>query len=221
MNLRAQALAIVVTTFPFGSQAVAHAMLKPGGALEPRNSRSDLKTGPCGGVAVDENKRTTVAAGQSINLEWEETVNHPGYFRLILIAGDGTQLTSVQPIVVMDRYDDTQNGQVIAADSSTWHHFSTTVTVPDVSCEKCAFEFVQVMTDRNPPTNYHSCADVRITGGTTVISTSTTSEPSATETSTASSTATGAEDEDALATPAAPTGVQVDVWRGSPPAAPQ
>jgi hypothetical protein len=188
--------------------AHAHARLKVGSALEPRSGASNLKSSPCGGVAAVEANRKTLNAGAAVNVQWEETINHPGYFRLLLLDATGAPKLdgAGAPIVILDRYDDDQN---TAASDAAPHQFSTNVTMPDIDCADCIVQFIQVMTDRTPPTNYYSCADVKIekSGGTGTDTDTGTDTNTSTETATATSTDTGT----ASGPLPAPSGVIVDV----------
>lgn len=137
---------------------LAHARFKVTGVLKPRTIESGLKTPPCGGASVDETRRVSLVKGQTIKVEWEETINHPGLFK-ISFSQDG--VTGFETNLIKEVQDD-QNGAITYADPSSWHQFSTELLVPNVVCDKCAFQLIQVMTDSNPPTMYYSCADVSI-----------------------------------------------------------
>lgn len=140
-------------------QALAHARFKVTGTLKPRSIESGLKTPPCGDIAVDETRRVSLTKGQTLKVEWEETINHTGLFK-IFFSQDGENGFGSNPI---KEIQDDQNGSIVYADPNSWHQFSTEIQVPDVLCDKCTFQLIQVMTDTNPPSMYYSCADVKIT----------------------------------------------------------
>ncbi len=172
--------------------AFAHARwVLTGGALKPRTDSSGLKEpAPCGGAAVNESRRAELTAGESLELKWEETVNHPGHYR-IAFSPDG--VTGFDDNIIQDNIEDTQD------DANVPHQYSLTITVPDIECDKCAFQLIQVMTE-NPaaPRNYNSCADVKIVKG------------GATTTDTSTATGTDAEPEP-TGTPAAPQNLKIEV----------
>lgn len=151
-------LGLVVAT-----PAFAHARLKPGGTLAPRDTNSGIKTGPCGAtpITTDPAKRTLLTPGQTLTISWEETVNHTSYFR-IAYSLDGR--TGFDQHVLLDKIVDNQSGAINFSNPATYHQFSATVQVPNIECEQCTIQLIQVMLD-NPasPSNYYSCADVRIT----------------------------------------------------------
>lgn len=135
------------------SEVFAHARLKSNSATPPRNNNAGLKSGPCGGIART-NSPTTLNAGDTITLEWEETVQHPGYYLFSFSEAND------QNFVLLLNVPDTQD-----TSNDLPHQYSATITVPNVNCEACTLQMIQVMTE-NPasPRNYYSCADIRIVG---------------------------------------------------------
>jgi hypothetical protein len=153
---------LMTTLAGWASWAFAHARLDPTKSLKPRSDSSGLKTAPCGDVAAttDASKRTELVAGSTLTIEWQETIDHPGWFR-IAFSPDGE--TGFDDNVLKDDITDDKDGSGIRYDDpSTYVAFKTTIKVPDEPCEGCSIQLIQVMTDRNPPTNYYSCADIRI-----------------------------------------------------------
>lgn len=136
-------------------EGVAHARLKQNANIVPRSTDSGIKdpNGPCG-----PNPRLTpreFAPGSSISVDWEETINHPGQFEFYLSQGNDQnfQLLKIVP-------DD----QDTAISGTAYHQFTTTITFPaGVTCNACTLQMIQLMTDRNPPTKYFNCADVKLT----------------------------------------------------------
>lgn len=189
------------------SEASAHARLKLTGTLKPRSDSSGLKVGPCGNVAVDETKRVTLQAGDTLTVEWEETINHPGSFKFSFSENGTTGFESN----LLKEVPDTQDGPVTFDDPATYHQYTTTLQVPDVTCDKCAIQLIQVMTENDPPSFYYSCADVKITGGSTTAGEDT---DTSTSTSTSTSTASSADGGDSSSDkPAPPSNLKVKVKR--------
>jgi hypothetical protein len=131
-----------------------HARMKSDSAIVPRNSSDSLKTGPCGGVARTSAPKV-YAPGSTITVKWEETINHPGRFEFYFSAANDTNF------VLLKTVNDTMDSS-----NDLPHQYSTTVTLPSTPCENCTLQMIQVMTDRSPPSNYYSCADIRIQGAT-------------------------------------------------------
>lgn len=142
----------------YSGLATSHARLNPMQKPFPRSDSSGLKVAPCGGVAatVDPTKRTVLQRGQQLEVKFQETINHPGHYRIAFSpAGD----TGFDDNILLDNILDIQEGAV-SVDNP--RDYKVTVTVPDMVCDKCAIQLIQVMTDRNPPANYYSCADISI-----------------------------------------------------------
>lgn len=154
-NLGVVVFSAVVTALFFlpVHTAHAHARWKPDSAvLKPRSNSDGLKTGPCGAVA-----RTTTPAqftpGQMVEVEWEETINHPGFYRIAFsLAGD----TGFDSAVLYSAAD------TLGTETALPHRYKATITLPMQTCESCTLQLIQVMTDRTPPSNYYSCADIKI-----------------------------------------------------------
>jgi hypothetical protein len=127
--------------------AQGHALWDPNGLIKPRSNRDDIKTGPCGVART--NTAVTLAAGSTINLEIERTIYHQGYFRIAFSPASDQGFDSN---VLVERFPET----------SAQRYYSISVTLPDVECQACTLQLIQVMLDRNPPTNYYSCADIRL-----------------------------------------------------------
>lgn len=134
----------------------AHARLKPAGILIPRSTSSGLKTGPCGGLPRSATA-VTLTAGSVIQIEWEETVQHPGRYEFAVSPANDSSFARL--LIVPDTQDDV---------ATLPHQYKASFTVPNIVCERCTFQMIQVMTE-NPaaPTNYYSCADIKIVAGAT------------------------------------------------------
>lgn len=127
--------------------ASAHIRLLPEEVI-PRSSSDSLKTAPCGGVAKTA-QPTILSPGASVTLNWEETIEHPGWFR---IAFSPAADLGFDDHILLDRIPD-RNSYI------TSRFYSATVTLPQTTCTDCTLQLIQVMTDRSPPTNY-TCADI-------------------------------------------------------------
>ncbi len=136
------ALAVVPET-SFG-----HARLRLDGTVPPRNTSTGLKTGPCGGLPRT-NTPTILTVGQPLTVQWEQVINHPGYYRIAFspAADTGFDQNVLVPMV--------QN--VIGQ-----QFFETTITVPNTPCTDCTLQLEMYMTEVNPPSIYYSCGDVEI-----------------------------------------------------------
>lgn len=114
----------------------------------PRVADDNIKEGraPCGGPRGS--VVHSLVAGEPLTIEFDETVAHPGHFELRFSeAGDV----------------DWQMLDANIPDQGGVGSYTHTFDVPEVECDDCTLQFIQVMTDRNPPTNYYNCIDVEIT----------------------------------------------------------
>jgi hypothetical protein len=127
-------------------EALAHAhFIYP----RPRVAQT-FKIGPCGGIP----RRGTpliARAGETITVEWDETVDHPGYYQILFSMGGDADF-----FLLLDAIPDVE----IPA-GQTRVRYSTPVTLPDAPCAEGTLQLIQYMTE-NPdhPELYFSCADV-------------------------------------------------------------
>lgn len=134
-------------------QVSAHTRWKPGGIVAPRADGqglypTDLKTGPCGDLPRTATP-ARLTAGATIEVEFESTIYHQGHFR-----------------IAFSQVDDAGFDQHVLVDSipdyANQPDRRLSLTLPDVECDACTLQLIQVMLDRSPPTNYYSCADIQL-----------------------------------------------------------
>lgn len=132
-----------------------------------------LKEGPCGRAGGGRSATVTeLASGSQVRVVWNEYVDHPGHFRIafdadgdddfvdpVCLSGCATRAPEIalygDPSVLLDGIADTPEGG----------EGSAVVTLPDVECERCTLQVIQVMYDKPPfvtPGNdiYYQCADL-------------------------------------------------------------
>ena len=150
MSSRLLFVFLVIAVSFFGVKVFAHARLKPLGGLVPRSSNAGIKVGPCGGYPRTSNP-VVFSPGQTITVEWEETINHPGRFEFYFSSANETNFQLLKTVI------DTQDTGALP------HQYSTTLTLPNASCNDCTLQMIQVMTE-NPqsPSLYFSCADLKL-----------------------------------------------------------
>jgi MYXO-CTERM domain-containing protein len=164
----------VATLLSFGlavaswsGSAYAHIKLK---APKSRDPNTELKSPPCGPAV---SKRSTNVAmftpGQKIMVEWDETIQHPGHYRIAFDV-DGQDFkdpTSFTDIATAGK--DLGSGVTVLMDgimdmTGRGAAYKVEITLPDVECETCTLQLIQVMTDKSPYGNgddiYHECADL-------------------------------------------------------------
>lgn len=171
----------LITAFARGSYA--HVQLDQPTRRQTELSGSGLeqKTWPCGRNARSANV-TVLQPGQTITVRWTETIQHPGHFR---IAFDQDGQDGFQDPVCLTNCDtlssptfDFNNDPGILMDNipdQVTDTYEVQVTLPNVECENCTLQLIQVMYDKPPYTTepddplsddmYYQCADLALRPG--------------------------------------------------------
>lgn len=172
--------------------AVIHAhfkLLEPASWLIEDNRGDPQKAGPCGGTNTDYGKPSYIigkaVGGQKLHLKVQETIYHPGHYRVALAVNSPTELP-VDPDTTTRESDRgpwsvsavIQNPAKIPvlADGLFVHATRPTgamepweadVQLPNINCRKCTLQVAQFMADHgfnNPGGySYHHCANLQIT----------------------------------------------------------
>lgn len=133
----------------WGGGVNAHTRWSADGSTPGRSNADNLKVAPCGN-AVRTSGPTILRAGSTVTLNWESTIYHQGYFMVSFSPEDDE---SFEEHVLIDNIPE-RIGSV--------GPYSAEVTLPSTPCDNCTLQLIQVMLDRSPPTNYYSCADIRL-----------------------------------------------------------
>ena len=169
--------------------AAAHAHFK---LMEPaswiiENERGDpQKAGPCGGTNTDYGKPsfiiTKVQGGSMLHLKIQETIYHPGHYRVALAVNSPLEL----PVDAAVETIATEKGprsvsaaimnpvkMPLLADGLFVHTakpeaaYEADIRLPNINCKKCTLQVAQFMADHalnNPGGySYHHCAELQIT----------------------------------------------------------
>lgn len=179
-SLAAGALAAAACTLA-PAPAGAHFVLKAPASWQTQDALgSPQKAPPCGDEAggMITGEITSFAPGQTIDITIEETIFHPGHYRIALAVNDRSELP--EPPVVTPA--DTPCGSVdimdppvfpVLADGVLAHTSkldgpqTVQVTLPsDVTCDHCTLQIIEFMSNHglNNPGGcfYHHCADISI-----------------------------------------------------------
>ena len=123
---------------------------------------------PCGDPDPGRSIATSFAPGATIYVTWTETISHPGHFRISF--DDDGQDDFVDPGSYTDfytapsvLYDNIANPIDVTA-------FAYRVTLPNIECDTCTLQLMQVLTDKPPYTSgsnsddlHRICADLTLT----------------------------------------------------------
>ncbi|HEY2844426.1 MAG TPA: SCE4755 family polysaccharide monooxygenase-like protein [Bryobacteraceae bacterium] len=186
------ALAATAAIAPFAS---AHfRLLEPASWIEENPMGDPQKLGPCGGTSANAakgkaanpgtptNMVTKAQGGQKLHIKLQETVYHPGHYRISLAVNSRAELpgdpivttrdTEKGPWSVSAIIDKTPKPPVLldglfVHDSKQVDPWETDVTLPNISCAKCTLQIVQFMAEHGRNSDgdftYHHCAELQIT----------------------------------------------------------
>ncbi len=174
------------------SAAQAHISLEQAGTHKSRNGDQFIKEGPCGkaGSVRGENVYE-YSPGETISIEVKEFIPHPGYFR-IAFDDDGDDAFE-DPQSINPPYrdclddpkdhcgaDDFYNNESVLMDELDMHNnteskgtYTWDVKLPNVQCENCTLQIIQVMEDVFPihapftpgeEDIYYQCIDLTLSG---------------------------------------------------------
>ncbi|HEY0134005.1 MAG TPA: SCE4755 family polysaccharide monooxygenase-like protein [Nannocystis sp.] len=164
--------------------AQAHFVLQSPAALSEQNVLGDpQKAPPCGddGSAVATGMVTSYKAGDVITITIDETIFHPGHYRVALAMNDISELPEPPPVTPADT--DCGSAPIanppvfpVLADGIFLHDQpfdgpqSFDITIPaNVSCDNCTLQVIQFMSKHglNNPGGcyYHHCANIAVEGG--------------------------------------------------------
>jgi hypothetical protein len=141
MRSRWVLMASLVCSFghTYAGSANAHALFA---APAPRDQQDGYKDGSACGVPFAASQPvTSYAPGQAVNVQWLETVDHPGCF-LIELSADGDQ-----SFEILGRKSHSNPPPPEAATSAAPRHWSLDVTLPSSPCSNCTLRLRQLMLD--------------------------------------------------------------------------
>jgi len=183
---RVSLLVLGMAAFP--SLADAHfRLLAPTSWLIENQLGDPQKAGPCGGTNADYGKPsyavTEVKGGTLLHVKVQETVYHPGHYRISLAVNSPTELpVDPQAQTMVNDKGETMSvsGAIMSpvaapvlADGLFQHNaktaepFETDVAIPNINCKSCTLQVAQFM-EMHPMNNpggftYHHCAVLHVT----------------------------------------------------------
>jgi hypothetical protein len=189
MKKSARVLFALVVASAATAPAVVQAhfkLLEPASWIVESERGDPQKAAPCGAVpdAKQTDAVTKVTGGSKLHLKVQETIYHPGHYRVALAVNSRTELP-VDPITV-ERMTERGPYSVwaaiqspvqlpVIADGLFQHYtrpaspqtFETDIQLPNITCQKCTLQVIQFMAEHayNQPGgySYHHCADLAIT----------------------------------------------------------
>jgi len=185
MNRYLSGLIVASATGILAPLAHAHfKLIEPASWIEEDDRGDPQKLAPCGGTLADGGTRTQavteVTGGQMLRVIVDETIYHPGHFRIALARR--ANWLPADPVATMK---DTENGPrsasgkietdpqpPILVDGLWPHHerrtgiWETEIEIPNIDCENCFLQIIQFMEEhpgfREGGFSYHHCAVLNI-----------------------------------------------------------
>ena len=168
---------------------VTHAhfkLIEPASWLVEDNRGDPQKAGPCGGTNADYGKPSYIVGqamgGSKLHVKVQETIYHPGHYRVALAVNSPAELPVDPKATTMDTEKGPRSVSAeiqspvqmpVLADGLFAHTarvadpFETDVTLPNINCKKCTLQVIQFMAEHavnNPGMfTYHHCAALQIT----------------------------------------------------------
>jgi len=159
--------------------AEAHiTLMNPPSWVVENNNGDPQKTAPCGGGGTATNSVTTYRVGQRVEVQWKETIGHPGHFRISIASdradfedppvetsnGDGVSGNSMSaeimnpvayPVLLDGLFPRPSVGLPQAAP------FEQEIVIPDMP-GPATLQVTQFMAQHGPGYFYYHCADINI-----------------------------------------------------------
>ncbi len=168
MNFMARSLALPLALL-VSNAALAHFDMDKAGTLKSRYGRKEIKKGPCGRKdGVRGANVFTFQPGETINVAIDEFIPHPGYFRIAFDQDGDDEFINPATVLPINRAclsdpadkcgaTDFYNTPGVLMDNLSPHkagsfnqRYSWDVKLPDVECDNCTLQVIQVMTDAFP-----------------------------------------------------------------------
>jgi hypothetical protein len=166
-------------------------LLEPPSRIVEDQRGDPQKAAPCGGATGVTPTMSGVVSqavgGSKLHLKWQETIYHPGFYRVALAVKSLDELPP-DPVAVVRQTEKgpfSVSGAIqsnpqkpVLADGLNLHHerpaagtqlapFETDITLPNINCEKCTLQVIQFMEahglNKDGDYTYHHCADIKIT----------------------------------------------------------
>jgi hypothetical protein len=179
------ALLLTLTCAPL---AVGHfKLIEPASWLVEGANGDPQKAAPCGGTSqnpgMPSNAIGKITGGTKLHLKVQETVFHPGYYRVALAVNSRAELPKDPDVVTAQGARGPQSvaGTImypvrppVLADGLFPHterpapmFWETDIDIPNISCPKCTLQIIQFMAahglNADGDYSYHHCADLQIT----------------------------------------------------------
>ena len=190
MHSRLSACLLLLLTGPVAGAAHAHFAVDFSDTHTSRYGPGEIKSEPCGRPDGERGDNIhTYAPGETITLSWVEYVAHPGYFRIAFDNDGDDDFRNPASIAPASRTcaegeancgdGDFYNNATVLLDDVGRHDvaengkaYSVDVKLPDVECDNCTLQIIQLMTEASkapydPAAEdaddiYYQCVDLKL-----------------------------------------------------------
>jgi hypothetical protein len=177
--------ALVATIGLIATTANAHfKLMEPASWIDEDERGDPQKLAPCGGTIDNPGIRsgavTTVTGGTMLKIVVDETIYHPGHFRIALARRPNW--LPADPVATMvpsergprsDKAEIAESGVAPVVVDGLWEHHErftgvreTEIAIPNIDCEGCFLQVIQFMSEhpgfREGGFSYHHCAVLNI-----------------------------------------------------------
>jgi hypothetical protein len=176
-------LGVSLLALPTAAQAHFTILAPPPASNSTNGGKGDP---PCGPTDMLSNVVTPVMGGSKLTLKVNETVSHPGFYRVALsikarselpvdnVVKDASGMVLLPTSKGMSATAEYQTNPVfpVLADNLFPHTsgsmFSGDITLPNLNCDKCTLQVIEFMANHGSNGDkagffYHHCADLKIT----------------------------------------------------------
>ncbi|HWB79819.1 MAG TPA: SCE4755 family polysaccharide monooxygenase-like protein, partial [Nannocystaceae bacterium] len=158
------AFAVLGATMLCAGTANAHFILTaPAADLEQNGVGDPQKEFPCGGAGTETGMITAYQAGDTVTISVEETIFHPGHFRVALAVDDISELppwpevtegnTACGTVEIMDPpvFPVLADGMLLHTEQLQGEQSFDVVLPDDVECEACTLQVLMFMQEHGAP----------------------------------------------------------------------
>ena len=188
MKFFAGCLMALLLTLTCAPLAVGHfKLIEPDSWLVEGANGDPQKAAPCGGTSANpgmpSNMMGKIKGGSKLHLKVQETVFHPGHYRVALAVNSRAELPKDPEVTTTAGARGPQSVSAVImnpvkppvlADGLFPHterpapmFWETDIDIPNISCAKCTLQIIQFMAQHglnaDGDFSYHHCADLQIT----------------------------------------------------------
>jgi hypothetical protein len=151
-------------------------LVAPANWMMQSTDGSPQKTGPCGNEApqTPSNVTTPFRPGDTVTIQLNETVYHPGHYRVALAVNSpnelppeptvtpGTTACGSVPIQQTPVFPILADGMLAHTSPFTGQQSFQVKLPSDVTCTSCTLQIIEFMAEHGAPCFYHHCAKISI-----------------------------------------------------------